>query len=49
MNPLKVIERLGPLIGWAHAKDVRYNTAELALNGLLDSRWPGDPCWPSSW
>lgn len=43
MDPLKVIERLGPSIGWAHAKDVRYNAAELALHGLLDSRWPGDP------
>lgn len=43
MDPLLVIERLGPLIGYAHAKDVRYDHAELALNGLLDSRWPGDP------
>lgn len=43
MDPLRVIERLGSLIGYAHAKDVRYNPAELALNGLLDSRWPGDP------
>ena len=43
MDPLRVIERLGPRIGYAHAKDVRYNADELALNGLLDSRWPGDP------
>jgi sugar phosphate isomerase/epimerase len=43
MDPLKVVERLGPMIGYAHAKDVRYNGAELALHGLLDSRWPGDP------
>jgi sugar phosphate isomerase/epimerase len=43
MDPLAVIERLGPRIGWAHAKDVRYDGDELALNGLLDSRWPGDP------
>ena len=43
MDPLKVIERLGPLIGYAHAKDVRYASSELDLNGLLDSRWPGDP------
>ncbi len=43
MDPLQVIERLGPLIGYAHAKDVRYDPAELALQGLLDSRWPGDP------
>jgi sugar phosphate isomerase/epimerase len=43
MDPLRVIERLGPLIGWAHAKDVRYHADELGLNGLLDSRWPGNP------
>jgi sugar phosphate isomerase/epimerase len=43
MDPLRVIDRLGARIGYAHAKDVRYDDAELALNGLLDSRWPGDP------
>ena len=42
MDPLAVIERLGEKIGYAHAKDVRYDTVELDLNGLLDSRWPGD-------
>jgi sugar phosphate isomerase/epimerase len=43
MDPLRVIDRLGPMIGYAHAKDVRYHDDELALHGLLDSRWPGDP------
>ncbi len=43
MDPLAVIDRLGMLIGYAHGKDVRYVADELALNGLLDSRWPGDP------
>jgi sugar phosphate isomerase/epimerase len=43
MDPLALIERLGRHIGHAHAKDVRYHSAELRLNGLLDSRWPGDP------
>ena len=43
MDPLKVITRLGHAIGYAHGKDVRYDEGELALNGLLDSRWPGDP------
>lgn len=43
MDPLAVIDRLGMLIAYAHGKDVRYNPAELALNGLLDSRWPGEP------
>lgn len=43
MDPLAVVERLGERIAYAHAKDVRYDGGELALNGLLDSRWPGDP------
>lgn len=43
MDPLKVIDRLGQLIGYAHAKDVRYHATDLELNGLLDDRWPGDP------
>ena len=43
MDPLKVIARLGHAIGYAHAKDVRFDDDELALNGLLDGRWPGDP------
>ena len=43
MDPLQVIDRLGGKIGYSHGKDVRYDGAELALNGLLDSRWPGDP------
>jgi len=43
MDPIAVIERLGLRIGYAHAKDVRYDIPELALNGLLDSRWPGHP------
>jgi sugar phosphate isomerase/epimerase len=43
MDPLGVVDRLGERIGHAHAKDVRYHPADLELNGLLDSRWPGDP------
>lgn len=43
MDPLKVIARLGRSVGYAHAKDVRFDDDELALNGLLDNRWPGDP------
>jgi len=38
MDPLVVAQRL-PRIGHAHAKDVVFNAAELALNGLLDHRW----------
>ena len=43
MDPLAVIDRLGECVGHAHGKDVRYHPDEVALNGLLDSRWPGDP------
>jgi sugar phosphate isomerase/epimerase len=43
MDPLAVIDRLGDHIGHGHAKDVRYHATDLALNGLLDNRWPGDP------
>lgn len=43
IDPLKVVTRLGPLVGHSHGKDVRYNEEELELNGLLDNRWPGDP------
>ena len=43
MDPLAVIDRLGRHIGHGHAKDVRYHDGGLALNGLLDNRWPGDP------
>jgi sugar phosphate isomerase/epimerase len=47
MDPLKVIDRLGSSIGYAHGKDVRYHD-DLDLNGLLDNRWPGDP-WTIPW
>jgi sugar phosphate isomerase/epimerase len=43
MDPLAVIALVGRRIGYAHGKDVRYHPDELGLNGLLDSRWPGDP------
>ena len=42
MDPLKVIARLGRLVGHSHGKDVRYHREELELNGLLDNRWPGE-------
>lgn len=43
MDPLVVIERLGPLIGYSHAKDTVFDPQELALNGVLDRRWPAAP------
>lgn len=42
MDPLKVIGKLGRLVGHSHGKDVRYHREELDLNGLLDNRWPGE-------
>jgi sugar phosphate isomerase/epimerase len=43
-----VIEALGSRIGHVHAKDTRFNQASLALNGLLDNRWP-DPAEEMPW
>ncbi len=47
MDPLVIVERLGPRIGHAHAKDVVFNAGPLGLYGLLDRRWsPTDPDAP---
>jgi sugar phosphate isomerase/epimerase len=43
MEPRAVIEALGGRVGHAHAKDVVFDEANLARNGLLDHRWPHDP------
>jgi sugar phosphate isomerase/epimerase len=43
MDANQVVRRLGPRIGHAHAKDVAFQTGKLALNGLLDNRWPKPP------
>ena len=43
MDPRAVIEELGGRVGHAHAKDVVFDEANLARNGLLDHRWPRDP------
>jgi sugar phosphate isomerase/epimerase len=40
MDALAVAERLGPKVGHCHGKDVQFNAERLALNGLLDRRWP---------
>src|SRR6202012_3276498 len=42
-DPLLVIERLKARIGFAHGKDAAIQADALALNGLLDARWPGEP------
>ena len=47
MDPLAVLDRLGPRVGHAHAKDVVFNAGPLGLYGLLDHRWtPTDPDAP---
>ncbi len=43
MDALAVVQAIGPRIGHAHAKDVAFNREALALNGLLDHRWPREP------
>jgi sugar phosphate isomerase/epimerase len=40
MDGHKVAERLGRLVGHSHGKDTVFHAASLALNGLLDRRWP---------
>ena len=40
MDSNRVVQRLAGRIGHAHGKDVSFNAEKLALNGLLDHRWP---------
>jgi sugar phosphate isomerase/epimerase len=41
MDTAAVVSLLGDRVAHAHAKDVTFNEAVLARNGLLDHRWPG--------
>jgi sugar phosphate isomerase/epimerase len=43
IDPLAVISALNGRIGHVHAKDTRFSQPSLALNGLLDNRWPDPP------
>lgn len=43
MDANRVVRHLGERIGHAHAKDLAFNADNLALNGLLDRRWPTPP------
>jgi sugar phosphate isomerase/epimerase len=43
MDPFAVIAHLGKAIAHAHGKDTSFNSDALALNGILDRRWPNDP------
>ena len=43
MDPLAVVEAIGDATGHCHGKDVLFQARPLALNGLLDRRWPRPP------
>ncbi|HUZ86042.1 MAG TPA: sugar phosphate isomerase/epimerase [Candidatus Baltobacterales bacterium] len=43
MDPLAMIEALGDRIGHVHGKDTTIHQRRLALNGMLDNRWPSPP------
>ena len=43
MDPLAIVEAIGDRIGHAHGKDTTIHAKRLALNGMLDSRWPNPP------
>jgi sugar phosphate isomerase/epimerase len=43
MDPLAVIDRIGDRAGHCHGKDVVFSQDHLAVNGLLDRRWPRPP------
>jgi sugar phosphate isomerase/epimerase len=43
MDPIAVAGHLGSKVGHCHGKDVTFISGNLALNGLLDRRWPRPP------
>ncbi|HUZ86027.1 MAG TPA: sugar phosphate isomerase/epimerase [Candidatus Baltobacterales bacterium] len=43
MDPLAVVEAIGTRAGHCHGKDVVFSGSNLAVNGLLDHRWPRPP------
>ena len=43
MDGHKVAERIASRVGHVHAKDTIFHPDNLALNGLLDRRWPAPP------
>jgi sugar phosphate isomerase/epimerase len=40
MDPLLIVQAIGDRIGHVHGKDTTLNAHALALNGVLDNRWP---------
>ena len=43
MDPIAVVTEIGDRAGHCHGKDVVFSKDKLALNGLLDRRWPRPP------
>lgn len=43
MDPLAVVASIGDRAGHCHGKDVSFAKDKLAVNGLLDRRWPRPP------
>lgn len=43
MDPLAVVAEIGDRAGHSHGKDVVFSKDSLAVNGLLDRRWPRPP------
>jgi sugar phosphate isomerase/epimerase len=44
-DPIRVIEALGPVVGWCHGKDTTLYPERIALNGVMDHRYPVDASW----
>jgi sugar phosphate isomerase/epimerase len=44
-DPIRVIEALGPVVGWCHGKDTTLYPERIALNGVMDHRFPVDASW----
>jgi sugar phosphate isomerase/epimerase len=48
MDPLAIVGALGDRIGHVHGKDTTLNAGQVALNGMLDNRWP-NPAGEMPW
>jgi sugar phosphate isomerase/epimerase len=43
MDPLAIVQALGDRTGHVHGKDTTLHEQNVALNGILDNRWPHPP------
>jgi sugar phosphate isomerase/epimerase len=47
-DPIRVTEalgKIGPVVGWCHGKDTTLYPERIALNGVMDHRFPVDASW----